>query len=99
MVAFFVNRGWPAAGYEIRRKTSSGGQRIWLDSVVRGNGFRSFSNWRERGAPRNALNCHVCTAEMVARSRQRFLSEKTFAALIGGVWRVLLLYWPVSFLI
>ena len=28
VVAFFVNRGWATAGYEIRRKSSSGGQRI-----------------------------------------------------------------------
>ena len=28
VVAFFVNRGWPAADYENRRKTSSGGQRF-----------------------------------------------------------------------
>ena len=28
VVAVFVNRGWPAVGYEIRRKSSSGGQRI-----------------------------------------------------------------------
>ena len=34
VVAVFVNRGWPAVGYEIRRKSSSGGQRIRLDSVA-----------------------------------------------------------------
>ena len=28
VVAFFVNREWATAGYENRRKTSSGGQRI-----------------------------------------------------------------------
>ena len=42
VVAFFVNRGCPAGGYKHRRKSSSGGQRIGLDSVAP---QRRFSFW------------------------------------------------------
>ena len=42
-VAEIVNRGWATAGYEIRRKTSSGGQRFLPDSVAL---QRRFSFWR-----------------------------------------------------
>ena len=34
LIAIFVNRGWPAADYEIRRKSSSGGQRFCTGFVA-----------------------------------------------------------------
>ena len=63
MVAFFVNRGWPAVGYEIRRKSSSGGQRIRLDSVALQR--RLIVNLRNYGFPVRVMLLKVCLSATV----------------------------------